>query len=44
MVSINKEHNILIENKYKLLLQKKLGSGAFGDVYQGIFHFYYSLY
>lgn len=40
MVSINKENQILIENKYKLLLQKKLGNGAFGDVYQGIIHFW----
>ena len=39
MVSINKENQILIENKYKLLLQKKLGNGAFGDVYQRIIHF-----
>lgn len=44
MVSINKENQILIENKYKLLLQKKLGSGAFGDVYQGIIISDYSLY
>ena len=30
------EADLTIANKYKLLLNKKLGSGAFGEVYQGM--------
>ena len=29
------EADLTIANKYKLLLNKKLGSGAFGDIYLG---------
>lgn len=36
MVSLfYEESDLTIANKYKLLLNRKLGSGAFGEVYQG---------
>ena len=35
------EYEIQIADIYKLNAKKKLGSGAFGDIYYGIF-FYYS--
>ena len=41
MVStMNCDYQISLENKYKLLLNKRLGSGAFGDVFQGKVSFY----
>ena len=36
MVStLNYDRQIPIDNKYKLLINRKLGCGAFGEVYQG---------
>ena len=33
---LSKEEELLLGNNYKLFLRKKIGSGAFGDIYKGI--------
>lgn len=37
------ENDLFLGNKYKIFLSKKLGSGAFGNVYEGKFLFFLSI-